>query len=360
MSVRPESLLSINQAVLVSFLTDWINDEDLCYLDSAVCSTQLRRTFLVALRKCTIVHVNLERINRLEKYEWITQRGMRLKSVCLTTFELKPGKYLLCITQHLKYLEAPAIMDLVHFIKLRSLKVEVLKLTGKTLNRVVAAILRALNGVIELDLSDCIGLTYPVNASISALSPNLRKFTCAGNLNVAPLLEQCKYLETVYNCGVFKYDEREKLHKIASLDLKRTDTDNCLISVRGYNYQAMGYYYGAGLTVGGDLAPPKIRYFDCVTHVDFSNSRLDDGDDLDTLLTFFRQAHQMRSIKMNSCMYINNDWVDCILQNCRQLECLYLDHTLIELDKLLDIMHQARSLHSFSFDGREEKHIILC
>ena len=69
-------------SILVPLYSDWITSIDLCYLDTAVCCTTLRNTFLFQLRMCQVSYSDEQ-----FEYDWLVMRGMRLSSLILNTVD---------------------------------------------------------------------------------------------------------------------------------------------------------------------------------------------------------------------------------------------------------------------------------
>lgn len=82
MSSRKQKLMLLYISVLVPILSEWINDEDLCFLYSAMCSQGLRNHFLRVLKQCSIVNTDIERCGSLFNSfkSWLLLRSIGLKT----------------------------------------------------------------------------------------------------------------------------------------------------------------------------------------------------------------------------------------------------------------------------------------
>lgn len=182
------SLLSLYQYILASFCSRWLCDEDLCYLDTAICSHQFREHFLSSVEKCTIFHTNADRSNLEESYEWMCLRGLRLKKIRVRQSADKSIDIILKLattTCRISYLEFPACPQYVSAFSSLGLVIESLKIYGSTFDSVVKGFLRTCGqGVLDLDISDCSGLSGSICSKITKYCPSIKSiaapFGCSG------------------------------------------------------------------------------------------------------------------------------------------------------------------------------------
>lgn len=177
------NLLSLYQSLLVPVLSEWINDKDLCYLDTSVCNHDLTRHY------------------PSELYEWIALRDIRLKVINLS----QPGCELsLCRDDNLLFLQAAGNLEFVALLKTRCLYVETLKLTVDISDDTLELILKSLRGIRTLDVSNYSKLTNAINTIIVDHCPTLRCIHCFVGQDIQPLLEGCEQLELIHNCEFLK------------------------------------------------------------------------------------------------------------------------------------------------------------
>ena len=103
-----DSLLQLYSTILVPVFSEWISSIDLCYLDTAVCCTSLRNTFLSRLRKCQISYNDKQ-----FEYDWIVVRGMRLSSIVLYSINEHSNVMMSLVrpSRHLRYLRIPCTRE---------------------------------------------------------------------------------------------------------------------------------------------------------------------------------------------------------------------------------------------------------
>lgn len=100
-------LLSLYHSILVGVLSDWIEDEDLCALDTAVLNHSRRNELLMILSKCYVVNTNLYATYYDERFEWMLLRNVKLKQVRLTDRKALSSTLLQLLRNscHLHYVE---------------------------------------------------------------------------------------------------------------------------------------------------------------------------------------------------------------------------------------------------------------
>ncbi len=104
--------------MLVPILSEWINDEDLCYLDTAVCCHKLRNSLVRMMEHCSIITTDMARCDSdfMSFKCWLLLRGLGLKKYRID-WKVSPDEAkLLFKSKRLMYLEGGRCNDLVDFI----------------------------------------------------------------------------------------------------------------------------------------------------------------------------------------------------------------------------------------------------
>lgn len=209
-------------SVLVPILSEWISDEDLCYLDTAVCSRSVRTNFLKLMEKCIIINTDLDRWGTVfhDFKSWMLLRGLGLKKYnvdrAVSTDELQ----LLFRNNHLLQLKCYSnCSTLVNLLTTTPIIVDsIIVISGFYQNP-----LQTIRHHIT-DLQD--------NSSSSTVlvCPNLRSIRSADGGVIGTAILNCPHLENIYRISL------EKVLKFARnwgyCDLKRTqDEDESVVCV---------------------------------------------------------------------------------------------------------------------------------
>lgn len=186
------NLLQLYHSILVQVYTDWINDVDLSCLDAAVCSSKLRYHFLQAI-KLSRLSLNRNDSNEcmLGKYEWMMRRCIGIKKCMLDNKSSSLFESVFDRTSYLEHFTCNTISD----IKLAQNK-SMYSLKCLFWERFpVEDFLQVVNGVVNLDLSDCLYSSESICPLIVRLFPYLKVFKC--RFHGLEVLQGCAELEEV-------------------------------------------------------------------------------------------------------------------------------------------------------------------
>lgn len=193
------NILSLYHSIVRPIFDEWIGDDDLCCMDSAVCNQELRNNFLCTLTQCNIGYDNITG----QYLQWVILRGISLGKVCLNDSWLSLFPQLQrCVPRNkrLRYLKAPATPNLRRLLEM-IWSVEILVLCGPTSCVNVEMILSCMIPSDHLDVSRCTGLKKGLMSLITTLCPNLKRVTVPARFDVSEVLDKCKNLADI-SCGV--------------------------------------------------------------------------------------------------------------------------------------------------------------
>lgn len=108
-NMTQSGLLQLYPIILIPILSEWISDEDLCCLDTAVCNKRERKVFLANVKKCNLVNDPEHTTRTFDDYlHWIVLRSIGLKCISIRTIMTDRQVQLLQLvlqrTKHLYYL----------------------------------------------------------------------------------------------------------------------------------------------------------------------------------------------------------------------------------------------------------------
>lgn len=185
------TLLLLCKSILVSILSEWISDEDVCYLDCAYCRYDSRDLFLSILTNCKVNTVLQMRSkpNEIERAEWIINRGMIVKRLVIFGKQDLQG---IRLAEHLDYLDVHLDPDSLECIEAISISVNTLKVNAGFLDwEIVKRLLRVVRNVRFLELIIYRDSTE-LSSVIAALCPNLTGIKFMGNLKqMVDLISTC-------------------------------------------------------------------------------------------------------------------------------------------------------------------------
>lgn len=75
------NILRLYESILVPIFSDWINEWELCHVDSAVTERKLRINFLNVLSRCTVANEVLRNECYHSKFEWIALRQLGVRRI---------------------------------------------------------------------------------------------------------------------------------------------------------------------------------------------------------------------------------------------------------------------------------------
>lgn len=313
-------LLSLYFSVLIPILSEWIEDEDLCYLDMAVCSQKCRDNFLKALQYCTILNTDISCYSKNFR-SWMRQRGLGLKRLSSEWDIHWEEIESLFKSKQLSYIECQDAATLHAF----------LTSTGTTAE--------------NLKINSCDD--YEVEESIARLCPNLQSIHLCSGLRTLPFIDLCDHLHTIYDSGCnLDLDRSESYHQRFLCDLKLTNNvDESTVCLReGKHFIVTGLYTWNNLSekeydtlrplikhlkklscsISGDGGVQIARSLDSncskLTSIDFAIAARYMNES--QLRSLFKQCPSLRELMLKfKDGFANIDpLLDTISWHCRQLE----------------------------------------
>lgn len=285
--------LSLYLNVLVPILTEWIYDEDLCCLDTAMCSHGLRSLLLKVLERCSIHNADVKRREQ-QFYDfvwWLLARKMGLARFNndwdITAWEISQvasakcqlstdscwGRLLLEVTGPTDLLSHPIASDCLDDSE---------------------ALVSIGTKIIELTLGeDC-----KHELQIAVACPNLQQLQLNESGNVLPFIEHCLQLEVILKCYVGILFNKRVSQKANTCDLRRASVvDESAVSLgEGKYLNLTGLYMKHHVSTEGQvlLAPLLIHLTSLQNSADQPILRTiaDCRADFTTLSLYNVQVHQ--------------------------------------------------------------------
>lgn len=205
------NILSLYDTVFVSILEEWIVDVDLCYLDTAVCNHALRAGFKNSLSRVKIVNSDFGLNNHNERFEWVTLRGMELRTIRWSDGIVSQAlESVLKKTKRLIHIDLPSGGDVfVEMVNEYGLDVLSCTLNSEASDADVLKLLKVFPNLTSLNISACTSLSEETSSAICRCCPYLVNLIAPDHLNIASVLERCTSLTTV-ECG---YDHSYRFHE---------------------------------------------------------------------------------------------------------------------------------------------------
>lgn len=257
-----QQLLSLYISVLIPLLSDWINDEDLCCLDTAVCCKELRNYFLRVLTQCNISNHDWRydpEDDKLAFYHWAVIRGLALKSFFISEEDTSDDRNFLRRFKHMPFLESDCGKALFQFVSKN--KVSLDRVSVDDLNWTSMQFLAIGHHITEIRIpsNDQQGDVYAKacpNAQIAHLDFKTDLTT------IQSIIDGCSQLDSIYGCSCLKRLLKIQNCGTFTCDLKRTsEVDESAVRLgEGKYFNLTGLHvYG---DPGGDctLLAPLVRH----------------------------------------------------------------------------------------------------
>lgn len=202
-------LLQIYPIVLVPILSEWINDEDLCCVDTAVCNQELRNSFLSVVAKCNLINLNILHSKEGNRNDWCRLRHIKRKKF-LCNYSNVDEIIDMTGTGHLLYLRiedhevmaSKLLQSITADVHLRCPTIATMKLIGHKITQIT------LRSADENKLDQ-----------IALLCPNLKGVELLSSFCILPLVDNC-HLESILNCHLESLVNRENLPGNYSCDFR--------------------------------------------------------------------------------------------------------------------------------------------
>lgn len=375
-------LLALFESILVPILSEWVSDEDLCYLDTAYCNSSFRNMFLKLLSKCKISSIIELRKERSERVEWIVLRGLTLKSVNLfgkpnfSGLKLSRQFDFLCVNLN-EYsrncnIEYDAFGDLwmkdqavAESFKELSFSAETVKVMGRLDKAHLEAILSVEN-IRVLDISNACPVPAETASVIVALGSNLVgvKFGHHQSIRIVDLVAGCPHLSVIEGCELIRCTDSPKgspfgMHHVYG-DLRRIDhASPTSVTIAGKQFEVFGVYSCQPMN---DLLHflPFVQYFQGHFHISYPSKPLRlygnllefrvENESSDRLVEVIRQSPLLRVIVLNSCT-LSDACMMTLAETCHDVEKLDVHCSVVSASSLIHVWNTCPRLDSMSMGG---------
>lgn len=190
------ALLTLYVPILAPILSEWISDEDLCYLDTAVCSHQLRSYLLRVMKQCNIINTDTDNFDKIKT--WVTKRRLGVRKCDVE--ELKAGALSIFKNKHLQFLSSGDGKKLIKFLTKTKVTADAVELMIYfTPLREIQIVGHRLTHIVfdKFSKSDT---QYPI--TVAKACPNLRSLIPRDHMDIWPFLEHCPHLEEILECNL--------------------------------------------------------------------------------------------------------------------------------------------------------------
>lgn len=331
MSQPTHHLLSLFVSILVPILSEWINDEDLCYLDTAVCSKKTRNNFLRVLEQCSIENTDMNRISDGFKVikDWMLLRRVGLKKYSIDWKVPADELKLLFKSKRLIHVISKSCGELYRFLNVIAITADRIVVTDPicTVDELKT---------LENQLTDIKVVFYSTIASIAKVCSNLRSIHLQ---SIAPVhfIDHCPLLDTIVGCEIKAILDRTDYCKRYSCDLKRTSVVDgsavCLGEGKYFNLTALNAFSNLNeedrvllspllkhltkLTIGSkSLNFPEIS----VTCCHLTSIVIDDHGNYPDLSKLLSHSPMLREFRLLGFCRVVDSFLHWLSLNCPLLE----------------------------------------
>lgn len=228
-------LLLLFASVLAPILSEWISDEDLCCLDTSVCSENLRPCFLRILERCNIVNTPLtgrDKIFDIFK-SWLLLRGLGLKKYCVDNRNAHCEQ--LFKNKHVYKVLCSSYNELSCFLSMSVTFDHLVVNCSSWWNTEDLALV----GVHITEIINCKYGSFRLSTPQSC--PNLLSIDgCWCYETAMATIDHCQFLDTIYSMNIRTLIEKKKVYDNSNMcDFKRAlvmdDSSVCLREGKYFN-----------------------------------------------------------------------------------------------------------------------------
>lgn len=309
------SLFILYNNILATILSEWISEEDMCYLDCACCNSVTRNMFLDVVAKCSMNSVlPIFDIKKDERIEWLSMRRVKVKRLELYG---SPDLRYLKLTSHLDSLVIHlCLLNLEYFSStpFSASKLKVIVSGFDDFER-LKPVLQAVQDVKFLDLN-C-GFDSPeLSSFIMSLYPKLTGIKIRGSSSqLIDLVNGCPDLVVLED-----FCAEDLLGFRGFCNLRRVDQPSpTSVIFAGEAFEVIGIEIGDSAQVGEDqlsvLFTSSLKYFSVTGGTRMSDStvgRLVQCPLLEDIICGIRCTGPVVVNIMKNCKFVTNYRFPCL------------------------------------------------